>query len=81
MMQGENLQIEVEIIVIVLEAVVPILIGRDQIGIDLKNLLEPKFLKKSFHGKAVELTWLDTSAKELIPKLWEKLSMLKFVLV
>ena len=57
MMQGENLQMELEIIVITfLEAdVPPILIGRDQIGIDLKNLLELKFLKRLFHGSIVEL--------------------------
>ena len=52
-MQGENLQIVVETIVIVLEAVVPILIGRDPIGIDFKNLLELKFLKRLFHGHTV----------------------------
>ena len=48
---------ELEIIVITfLEAdVPPILIGRDQIGIDLKNLLELKFLKRLFHGSIVEL--------------------------
>ena len=57
MMQGENLQMELEIIVITfLEAdVPPILIGRDQIGIDLKNLLELTFLRLLCHGSTVEL--------------------------
>ena len=45
---------ELEKIVITLRPHVPILIGRDPIGIDLKNLLELKFLKQLFLGSIVE---------------------------
>ena len=54
MIQGEKLRMELEKIVIILEENVTTLIGRDPIGIDLKDLLELKFLKKLFHGNTVE---------------------------
>ena len=54
MMQEENLQMELETIVIIQEDHVPILIGRDPIGIDLKNLLELKSLGQLFHISTVE---------------------------
>ena len=50
---------ELEKIVIILinrlKLNVSILIGKDQIGIDLKSLLELEFLKTSSHGKVVVL--------------------------
>ena len=64
------------------EDLAAILIGKDPIGIDLKNLLELKFLKTLFRGSIVEPMQVAISAKAIpTPNLSEKLWMQKFVLV
>ena len=75
------MELEEIVITQAVDSSVPILIGRDPIGIDLKNLLEPKFLKHLSLGRAVEHMLEATSAKEHILKLSEKLLMQKFVSV
>ena len=81
MIQGEKLRMELEKIVIILEENVTTLIGRDPIGIALKNLLEPKFLKQELNIPIVDLCMEAGSWTALIQNPLEQLLMLKFVLV
>ena len=69
MMREETFQMELDKIVIILDAVAPIPIGRDPIGIDLKDLLELKFLKKLLHTSTVEHMLVVISAKAPTPNL------------
>ena len=59
----------------------PIQTGEDQIGTDLKNLLEPKFLKQELNIPIVDLCMEAGSWTALIQNPLEQLLMLKFVLV